>query len=276
MCRKNIRKHVCRTILTLLVALIAPGLFAPGALAQVIGPDPTQPAIALSPAVIMVKAQANASSTHVLTISNMTRANYRFYLEAYDVVIAGGRRTFIPAGETPDGIARSAIFDPPALDLPPGISADVKITLTIPPAPSVRAVAAVFHGQTAVPGRDGLMVTGSLGALITYNLSDELSFDIAAPTVALQTEASNLTVTTEVSNTGHEPAIPKGSMAILSSVGKLVGRVPIESHRLLPGEHFNFAVEYPHALKGGDYRAMLAFEADDGNVHTTNVAFAVP
>src|SRR5580692_11774897 len=98
MCRKNIRKHVCRTILTLLVALIAPGLFAPGALAQVIGPDPTQPAIALSPAVIMVKAQANASSTHVLTISNMTRANYRFYLEAYDVVIAGGRRTFIPAG----------------------------------------------------------------------------------------------------------------------------------------------------------------------------------
>src|SRR5258708_19792747 len=109
---------------------------------------PVNPSLALSPAVIMVKAQPGASSTHPMTMTNLTNTRFRFVLEAFDVVIRGGKRVFVPAGETEGGIARSAIFDPPAIELNPGESAQIKVTLTLPPEPIVRAMAAIFHRHT--------------------------------------------------------------------------------------------------------------------------------
>src|SRR5713101_6260657 len=138
-------------------------------------PQAQAPSLALSPAVIMVKASPSASSAHVLTITNLTNTRFRFVLEAFDVVIRDGKRVFVPAGETEGGIARSAVFDPPAIELNPGDSAQVKVTLTIPSEPKVRAVVAIFHGQTTLPGKGTMMVTGSLGTLITYNLSAKIN-----------------------------------------------------------------------------------------------------
>src|SRR5437899_1072640 len=111
----------------------------------------------------MIKTQPGGSSTHALTISNLMYNKCSFVMEAFDVVVRDGTRVFVPAGETVGGIARSAIFSPPFIELNPGESALVKITLTVPPEPAVRAVAAIFHGQTALPGNDKLMITGSLG-----------------------------------------------------------------------------------------------------------------
>jgi len=237
-------------------------------------PQPPAPSLALSPAVIMVKAQPGASSTHPLTMTNLTGTRFRFVLEAFDVVIQGGKRVFVPAGETEGGIARSAIFDPPAIELNPGESAQVKITLTVPAEPKVRAVAAIFHGQTALPGKGTLMFTGSLGALITYNLSEKIAVRVDAPAISAQTESSNLTVSEHLENDGPEPVIPKGTLAILKNSGELVGRVAIQPHRLLPGEEFDYAVEYPHNLRPGKYRAMVSLE-HEGGVQTSNIEFEV-
>jgi hypothetical protein len=236
--------------------------------------QPTAPSLALSPAVITVKAQPGASSTHSLTMTNLTHNQFKFVLEAFDVVIRDGKRVFVPAGETEGGIARSAIFDRPTIELKPGESTRVNITLTVPPQPLVRAVVAIFHGQTALPGKGALMFTGSLGALITYNLSENIAVRAAAPAISPQTESSNLTVSEQLKNQGHEPVIPKGTLAILNESGELIGRVAIEPHRLLPGEEFNFLVEYPRTLRPGKYRGMMSFE-HEGGVQTSNIEFQV-
>jgi hypothetical protein len=236
---------------------------------------PSAPSLALSPAVIMIRTAPGTSSTQTLTITNLTYTRFKFVLEALDVVVRDGQRTFVPAGETDGGIARSAVFDPSSIELDPGGSAQAKVTLTVPSLPTVRAVVALFHGQTALPENGSFVVTGSLGALITYNLSDNVAVQLDKPTVSLQTESSNLTVSEQLENDGTEPVIPKGTLAILNSSGELKGRVAIEPHRLLPGEKFNCSAEYPHNLPPGNYRAMMSFE-HEGGVQTSSVAFELP
>lgn len=235
--------------------------------------QPTAPSLALSPAVVMLKTEPGGSSTHALTMANLTHTQFRFVLEALDVVIRDGKRVFVPAGETEGGIARSAIFDPPAIELQAGESARVKITLTVPPQPKVRAVVAIFHGQTALQGK-GALFTGSLGALITYNLAGKMAMRAAALAVSPQSESLNLTVSEEVQNAGEEPLIPKGTLAILKTSGELIGRVAIEPHRLLPGEEFKYAVDYPRTLMPGKYRAMVSLE-HEGGVKTSSIEFQV-
>jgi hypothetical protein len=237
--------------------------------------QPAAPSLALSPGVIQVKAQPGASSAHVMTMTNLTGAKFRFVLEAFDVVIREGKRVFIPAGETEGGIARSAVFDPPAIELNPGEAGKVKVTLTIPADPKVRAVVAIFHGQTALPGQGTLMFTGSLGTLITYNLSAKIDVRAGAPAISPQSDSANLTVSQQLENDGQEPAIPKGTLAILKSSGELIGRVAIQPHRLLPGEKFNCEVEYPHSLRSGRYRAMMSIQ-HEGGVQTSSIEFQVP
>src|SRR5260221_10379216 len=68
--------------------------------------EPAAPSLALSPGVVEVKAQPGASSTHVMTMSNLTGVKFRFVLEAFDVITVDGKRLFVPAGETAGGIAR--------------------------------------------------------------------------------------------------------------------------------------------------------------------------
>jgi hypothetical protein len=194
-------------------------------------------------------------------------------LEVYDVVVRDGKRVFVPAGETEGGIARSAVCNPKTLELSPGQSGTVTVTLTIPPDPKVRAVTAVFHGQTALHAGT-VMFTGSLGALITFNLSEKISLHVDPATVVPQTETSNLTIDQEVENDGPEPVVPKGTLAILKASGELVARVPIESHRLLPGERFKYAIECPHTLRPGRYRGLVSF-AYEGGVQTTSMEFEV-
>jgi hypothetical protein len=125
-------------------------------------------------------------------------------------------------------------------------------------------------------GGGPLMFTGSLGTLITYNLSSNVAITADTPKIIPETDSSNLTVSQELRNTGSEPLVPHGTLAILDGQsGKLIGRVDIESHRLLPGEKFNSAIEYPNSLKSGDYRAMISFE-DEGAVTTSAIKFKVP
>ena len=268
--RQNV---ICVSVL-LFSGIHCPAAPAPQEPNNVGHPPPAAPSLALSPAVIVLKAQAGTSSTHPMTITNLTYNKFKFVLEAFDVAVRDGSRVFIPAGETEGGIARSAIFDPPTVELNPGESAQVKITLTVPPEPKVRAVVAIFHGQTALRGQGALMVTGSLGTLITYNLSEKVVVHAGAPIVSAQTETSNLTVSQQLENVGQEPAIPRGILAILRSSGGLVGRVAMEPHRLLPGEKFKFTAEYPHTIRPGQYRAMMSFEYGSG-VQTSSIELRV-
>jgi len=237
--------------------------------------QPTVGRLALSPGAIDVKALPGVSNMQVMSMTNLTGTRLRFVLEAFDVVTRDGKRVFVPAGETEGGIAHSAVFDPPAIELNDGDTGKVTVTLTIPAEPKVRAVVAIFHTQTAFPGKGSMMVTGSLGMLITYNLSANIDIRAEALIVSPQTDNSNLIVSQLLENDGKEPAVPKGTLAILKSSGELIGRVAIQPHRMLPGEKFDCKVEYPHSLRSGKYRALISLK-HEGGVQTSSIEFQVP
>jgi len=120
------------------------------------------PSLTISPGVIMVQAQPGQSTTQDISISNLTPVEFRFDLEAMDVAVRDGKRVFVPAGEMPGSIARTAVFSPPSVVVQPGSSATVQVTVTIPENPAMRAIVAVFRSNTKVQARNGFAMTASL------------------------------------------------------------------------------------------------------------------
>ena len=115
--RLPLRVGACLSVLFLSIALPAQTL--PAAAAQNLAspqaaPPPAQdaskPSISLSPAVIMAKGNFGQGLTQTLTLSNQTGRDFAFELVAEDVIIKDGKRVFVPAGETPNSIATTAVF----------------------------------------------------------------------------------------------------------------------------------------------------------------------
>ena len=261
---------------------VAPALFAAGQAGtgqpgQQLDAPPAEPApsLTISPGVIMVQAQPGQGTTQDISISNLTPVEFKFDLEAMDVAVRDGKRVFVPAGEMPGSIARTAVFSPPSVVVPPGTSATVQVTVTIPENPAMRAIVAVFRSSTKVQAPNGFAMTASLGALMTFTLSKTLQIEGSALHFDGLSQGNNLAVSEWVTNTGNEPVIPKGVIAILNSTGGLVGKVPVEAMRLLPGERLEFKAEYPSALQSGKHRALMTLE-HDGTVLTTSSAFEIP
>ena len=253
--------------------LLAAGQAGPGQLDAPPAGDPP-PSLTISPGVIMVQAQPGQGTTQNVSISNLTPVEFRFDLEAMDVAVRDGKRVFVPAGEMPGSIARTAVFSPPSVIVPPGGSATVQVTVTIPENPAMRAIVAVFRSNTKVQARNGFAMTASLGALMTFTLSNTLQIESSPLQFDGTSQGNNLAVSEWVTNTGKEPVIPQGVVAILNSTGKLVGKVPVEAMRLLPGERLEFKAEYPSTLQSGKYRALMTLE-HDGTVLTTSSEFEI-
>jgi hypothetical protein len=234
--------------------------------------------ISLTPSVVMLSGQPGQAHRQRLRLTNHTSRELAFRLEAQDVVTDDGRRAFIAAGERSGSVAATAVFSPKEIVIGPGAVGVADVTFTLPAGSSVRAVAAIFRGQTIVSTQDGVAMTASLGSLITFTLSDNVRLDGAAPNVSEQTETSNLALTEWVTNVGSEPVVASGAAAFLNEAGTLVGKVPMEPQRFMPGERLAFKAEYPALLAPGRYRAILSLEYDDHarKVLTRIAEFAVP
>lgn len=297
----------CRITAIIAVALTT-ALYAPAQGFPTIGPGgsgpqaPQQnpnsksnipPSISLSPAVIMAKGNFSQQLTQTLTLSNNTGLDLGFELVAEDVVVKDGKRIFVPAGETPNSIAATAVFTPKTTPVevkgmaPPtftknGIlikayssgSADVR--LTIPAETNIRAVALVFRGTDKLPtSTTGVGMTASLATLVTFNLSNNVKLAPEPVRVTPASETANMTIAQWIANTGTEPALPEGTAAVLSSGGSLVGKATFSPQRLLPGERLEFTAEYPDQLRPGDYRALCSFQFE-GKTLTSDLSFKVP
>jgi hypothetical protein len=234
--------------------------------------------ISLSPSVVVLTGQPGQAHRQTLRLTNHTTRELAFRLEAQDVVTDEGRRTFIGAGERAGSVAATAVFSPKEIVIAPGAVGIAEVTITLPPGSPIRGVAAVFRGQTVVGSQRGVAMTASLGSLITFTLSGDTRLEGAEPEVSEQTDTSNLAVTEWVTNVGGEPVVASGAAALLNDAGALVGKVPIEPQRLMPGERLPFKAEYPALLAPGRYRAVLSLEYDDHvrKVLTRTAEFAVP
>jgi hypothetical protein len=229
--------------------------------------------LSLSPAVVELKGTLGQSSTQILTLTNGLKTPLAFDLVAQDVVVKDGVRTFLEAGEQADSMAATAVFLPASIVVPAGGSKSVSVTITARPPAAHRAVVALFRGRTRVAnGQTGTIA--SLGALLTFTLSDQIQITAAELVVQPPGAATLLSFTEDLTNTGAEPAIVKGVAAILDAGGRLVGRAPFEAHRLLPRERGVMRADYPGELAAGAYRAVATFEYE-GRALTKSAEFVV-
>jgi hypothetical protein len=229
--------------------------------------------ISLSPAVVQLTGTLGQSSTQILTLSNGLQTPMAFDLIAQDVVVRDGVRTFLEAGAEADSIAATAVFSPATIVVPAGGSKSVSVTFTARPPAANRAVVALFRGRTRIEnGQTGTIA--SLGALLTFTLSDDIQITAAELVVQLPSATTLLCFADTLTNTGAEPAVAKGVAAILDGGGRLVGRAPFEGHRLLPREVGVMRAEYPGELTTGRYRVVATIEYE-GRALTKTAEFVV-
>src|SRR5579859_7154673 len=73
-------------------------------------PTPQKPTLSLTPAVVMARGSFGQSLTQTLTLTNETNVPFNFVMVAQDVTVKDGKRVFVPAGETKNSIAATAVF----------------------------------------------------------------------------------------------------------------------------------------------------------------------
>lgn len=222
---------------------------------------PKAPSLSLSPAVVMTKGMFGQSTTQTLTITNSTPREMAFDMVADDVVIRDGKRLFVPAGELPGSIAATAVFSTPSVVVQPFSTATVDVRLTLPAATDVRAVVALFNGTNKIPSSSGaVFMTASLGTLVTFTVSDR--FQVAADPIETENQSgdANAVIGEWLTNTGTEPIIPEGMVAVLDDSGALVSKAPLAAQRLLPGERLQFKAECPATLPAGHYRVLASYQ----------------
>jgi hypothetical protein len=234
------------------------------------------PSISLSPAVVMAKGSFGQGLSVTLTMTNQTSNEMAFQLEAEDVVVKDGKRVFIPAGEMEHSIAANAVFSQSVVVVKPYSSGSVDVRLTIPAQTNIRAVVAMFRGTDRLQtSQNSVGMTASLGALLTFTLTDNIKVDPEAVQVKPATESSNMAISQWIANSGTEPVLFDGMAVVLNEKGGLVGKVPFNQQRLLPGERLEFTAEYTGQLQSGAYKALCSYQYE-GKTLTTDAGFKVP
>ena len=234
---------------------LVPFLLAFGALGAEDG------ALSLSPAVVMLRGDFGQSTTQTLTFVNGTSRAFDFDLVAQDVVVRDGRRAFVDAGSIAGSIAATAVFSQKHVRVAPGETATVTLTVTLPPATTQRAIVALFRGTNRVMSGH-VPMSASLGTLLTFTASDELALTAAPLDVRPQSAAANLAFSQACTNSGREPFVAKGVMAVLDARGALVGKTALAPHRFMPGESASLGGEYSGELQPGRYRVSVTYDYD--------------
>jgi hypothetical protein len=216
-------------------------------------------AISLSPAVITLRGDYGQSTTQTLRLVNGTSRPFSFDLVAQDVIVRDGKRLFADAGTVPGSVAATAVFSQKHVDVLPGETAAVTVTVTLPPSTPVRAVVALFRGTNHVMSGN-VPMSASLGTLLTFTVSH--SIDMGAEPLQLQPQSAtaNLAAAHACTNRGDEPLVAKGVLAVLDAQGNLVGKAAIKPHRLLPGESARLGTEYGGELAPGRYRVLVTYD----------------
>jgi hypothetical protein len=231
-------------------------------------------AVSISPAVITLGGKVGQSTTQTLTFTNGTSRPLSFEMKAYDAVVRGGTRGFVEAGSIAGSIAATAAFSPKLFTASPGQSIQVSLTITIPPHASVRAIAVMCDGTTKL-GTGPVRVSASVGTLLTFAIAGDVIAASASPlTVQPPTASATLVAAQQLVNSGTEPVVASGMLAIINATGSLAGKQEIPMSRLLPGEKKDVRVEYDGDLAPGRYRAMITYDLTDKTL-TSSAEFSV-
>ena len=223
----------------------------------------------------MVRCKPGQSTTQTLTIVNHTALDFSFNVATEDVVVRDGKRVFMPAGQTANGIAVTSVASPASVVAKAGQDASVQVTFTLPPETGQRAVVTFFRSSAASSAEGDVGLSASLGTLITFELTSDYNVSIGPVAASLQTPAANMILSEELHNTGSEPVLPKGVVVVLNDSGKRVAKAAFSIQRLLPGERLIFGATNPAQLPPGKYRTLSSFEIEQ-KIFTSAGEFTVP
>jgi len=242
-----------KTMMKILLLAIAPAAFAGDG------------AMSLSPAVVMLRGKTGESASQTMVMRNGTSRTMSFDVVAQDVVVDGGRRVMMPAGAIAGSIAATAVFSTRHISVPAGASAAVTMTVTVPPNAASRAVVTLFRGTDQIR-RGSMTSTASLGALMTFALSDEIALTAEPLKVTPQSRTSNLSVAQACVNSGREPLVARGVLALIGADGRVAGKAALAPRRLLPGERAELATDYAGEIPPGHYRVLVTYEYEGRNL----------
>lgn len=248
---------------------------APSPLLPAAGASTMRSSVSLSPAVAVVNCKFGQSTTQTLTLTNRTDQELVFEMIAEDVIVKDGKRIFVAAGETPGGIAFTAVFSRKEVVIQPLQFASVSVTFTLPEDTPLRAAVALFRGSTKLSGGSAIKMTASLGTLFTFAVSRNFEVESAPLALTPQSATANLGISQVLTNTGSDPFVANGIAAVLNQAGAIVGKATFEPQRLLPGERLPFKAEYSTELKTGHYRVLASFQYEE-KVITSSSDFTVP
>ena len=226
--------------------------------------------ISLSPAVVMLQGEAGQSTTQTLLLRNNSSRALSFDVVAQDVIVRNGARVMVDAGQIPASIAATAVFSQRHIKVPSGGSAAVTATFTIPPNAATRAVVTLFRGADTINH-----ATASLGSLMTFTLSNAATLATDPLRVQPQSATSNLTVAQNCTNSGSEPLVAKGMLAVISADGRIAGKAALQPRRLLPGERVQLGAQYGAELQPGRYRVLVTYDYE-GHALTQSADVTIP
>jgi hypothetical protein len=213
-------------------------------------------ALTLSPAVITLRGGSGQTTTQTVRLTNGTSQRFRFDVVAEDVVVRGGNRVMLRAGEIAGSIAATAVMSQKGGVVAAGENVAVTVTLTLPAQTTCRAVVILFRGTERMKSGP-TQIRANIGALLTFAMSDEVSLASAEVAITPPSASTNAVFSNVCVNTGREPVVTKGVLAILNAAGVLVGRANITPRRLLPAERADIRVDYPGDLAPGTYAVLL-------------------
>jgi hypothetical protein len=217
------------------------------------------PRLSLSPGVISVKGTFGQTVNQAFTLHNATGQGFDFEMSADDVIVRDGKRVFIPAGEAPHSIAATAVFSQKSGFVPAGSDKSVQVLLTVPAETDIRGVAVYFRAKHVVAEHGAVMLNASLGGLVTFTLTNDVSLKVQRVLVQPASASENLKVVAVLINDGREPVVPDAVAAFVDRNGSLVAKIPFNSLRFMPGEREQISAEYGGNLKPGSYRVLCTF-----------------
>ena len=272
-CRARVSYPASISIALLLLLMSATAFSQQTAAASAPPATPAQPTLSLSPAVVMARGGFGQALSQSLTLSNQTSHDFYFEMVANDVVVKNGRREFVDAGKSPKSIAATAVFSQPGGVVKANTSLAVDMRVTLPETTDIRAVVAIFRGTENMAGKGSSVgMTASLGTLLTFNLTDNVSLDGTELKVEAPTATTALRVSQLLENKGSEPVLPDGVVAFLDGKGKLSAKLAFPPQRLLPGEKLPFSADYAGDLRPGTYKVLCSFEYE-GKTLTTESTY---
>jgi hypothetical protein len=224
-------------------------------------------ALTVTPAVLQLRGSFGQNTTQRLTITNGTSVPFTFDLLAQDVVVHDGKRRFAEAGSVAGSIAATAVFSRKTVSVQPGATEAVDVTVTIPQGAQHRAVVAIFRSTTRFV-QNRVPMHASIGTLLTFSMSGDVTVSTEPLAVTPQSAASNLIVSQKCINRGTDPVVARATAAVLDAKGTLISRTNFDPRRILPGEATTLAGEFAADLAPGHYKVLVTYDFGGKSVTT--------